>query len=121
MDWKFSGSRPVYLQIMELIKTAVVSEEYGSGQRIPSVRELAARAGVNPNTMQRALWELEREGLLVADTTGRWVTEDEEILHRMREQMVQQTLHACAKQLRGVGLSLQDAARLLQELEKEGI
>ena len=121
MDWKFSGSRPVYLQIMEQIRMAVISGEYGPGQRIPPVRELAFRAGVNPNTMQRALWELEQEGLLVADTTGRWVTEDGEILQQMRQQMVQQTLRTCAQQLRGVGLSMHEAVTLLLELEKEGV
>lgn len=119
MDWKFSGSQPVYLQIMEQIQSAVISEEIGPGARIPSVRDLAFQAGVNPNTMQRALWELERDGLLIADTTGRWVTEDEKILNEMRWKRVRQTLYACAQQLQSVGLTLQEAAQLLEELEKE--
>ena len=87
MDWKFAGSKPVYLQIMEQFRAAVLSGEYPPGGRVPSVRELAAEARVNPNTVQRALTELEREGLLTGGgTTGRWVTEDEETLEALRQQ-----------------------------------
>ena len=74
MNWKFSGDRPVYQQIMENIRGAVLGGELPPGGRVPSVRELAMQAQVNPNTMQRALTELEREGLLVGGgTSGRTV------------------------------------------------
>ena len=72
MNWKFAGDRPVYQQIMENIRGAVLRGELPPGGRVPSVRELAMQAQVNPNTMQRALTELEREGLLVGGgTSGR--------------------------------------------------
>ena len=72
MNWKFSGDRPVYQQIMENIRGAVLRGELPPGGKIPSVRDLAAEAQVNPNTMQRALAELERDGLVYSQrTTGR--------------------------------------------------
>ena len=77
MEWKFTGDRPVYQQIMEAVNGAVLKGELKPGQKVPSVRDLAAAAKVNPNTMQRALTELEREGLLVGcGTSGRYVTTD---------------------------------------------
>ena len=72
MNWKFAGDRPLYQQIMALIRGAILRGELPSGGKIPSVRDLAAEAQVNPNTMQRAMTELEREGLLVSGgTSGR--------------------------------------------------
>ena len=70
MNWKFSGDRPVYQQICELIRGAVLTGELKPGPRIPSVREIAAQAQVNPNTVQRALSELEREALLRSGGPG---------------------------------------------------
>ena len=66
MNWKFAGDRPVYQQIMAAIRGAILKGELPPGGKVPSVRDLAAQAQVNPNTMQRALTELEREGLLVS-------------------------------------------------------
>lgn len=75
MNWKFAGDRPVYQQIMAAIRGAILKGELPPGGKVPSVRDLAAQAQVNPNTMQRALTELEREGLLVSGgTSGRSVT-----------------------------------------------
>lgn len=77
MPWEISSERSVYLQLVDIIKQKIMSGEYQPGQRMPSVRELAADAAVNPNTMQRALAELEREGLLYTNrTSGRFVSED---------------------------------------------
>ena len=75
MNWKFTGERPVYQQIVATIRAAILTGEYPPGMKVPSVRDLAAQAQVNPNTMQRALTELEREGLLLGGgTSGRTVT-----------------------------------------------
>ena len=85
MNWKFSGDRPVYQQIMENIRGAVLRGELPPGGRVPSVRELAMQAQVNPNTMQRALTELEREGLLIGGgTRGRAVAKAEKGLEAVR-------------------------------------
>lgn len=120
MQWKFTGSRPVYQQIMEQIRGAIVSGAYAPGDRIPPVRELAARAQVNPNTMQRALLELEREGLLVTDSTvGRYVTRDEGVLENMKGQVIDAELRSCAARFRDLGLSMPQVAELLLRLHKE--
>ena len=77
MKWQFSNSAPIYAQLIEQIKMAIVSGEFPAGERLPSVRELAAETGVNPNTMQRAMTELERDGLVYSQrTAGRFVTEN---------------------------------------------
>ena len=78
MNWKFTGDRPVYQQIMETIRGAVLKGELQPGKKVPSVRDLAAEAQVNPNTMQRALTELEQDGLISAQATvGHFVTSEE--------------------------------------------
>ena len=77
MEWTFRNDLPIYSQLVEQIKLGIVSGAYVPGERLSSVRDLATDAGVNPNTMQRALQELEREGLVFSQrTSGRFVTED---------------------------------------------
>ena len=76
MQWQLRGDRPIYQQLMEQLTEQIVSGQLGAGDKVPPVRELAAEAGVNPNTMQRALADLEREGLMYTNrTSGRYVTE----------------------------------------------
>lgn len=116
MQWKFTGEKPVYQQIMELVRCAVLAGEYAPGQRLEPVRELAARANVNPNTMQRAMSELEREGLLVScGAMGRFVTGDEEILEKARRAALLDAVKSCAQRLAAFGLTLEEAALLLKE------
>lgn len=118
MEWKLTGSEPVYQQIMEHFRRAVLSGEYPAGTRIPSVRELATQARVNPNTMQRALSELEREQLLISHgTLGRFVTDDQAVLDELRQQSVKKTVRHCAELLAQLGLTLEDAAQILKKDE----
>ena len=120
MEWKFNGSSPVYLQIMEQIRGAVLTGEYPPGQRIPSVRELAAAARVNPNTMQRALTELEREELLVGGgTLGRYVTSDRSVLDELRRSALHRTLREFLERCKALGVSPQEAAALLLEMQEK--
>ena len=120
MNWKFSGDRPVYQQIMENIRGAVLRGELPPGGKVPSVRDLAAAAQVNPNTMQRALTELEREGLLVSGgTTGRTVTQREEVLAAMREDALRELARECAEKFRVFGVRPEQAAQLLLSLNTE--
>ena len=77
MSWNLNSERPIYAQIMERITMDIISGIYAPGAKLPSVRDLAQEAGVNPNTMQKALSELERTGLLFSQrTSGRFITED---------------------------------------------
>ena len=120
MDWKFTGDRPVYQQIMEQIRGSILKGALTPGERIASVRDLAAQAQVNPNTVQRALTELEREGLLVGGgTNGRTVTKDELVLQKMRQQALEDLARECAEKFMVFGVSPAQAAELLQGLEKE--
>ena len=120
MNWKFSGDRPVYQQIVSIIRGGILTGELPPGKKIPSVRDLAAEAQVNPNTMQRALTELEREGLLVSGgTTGRTVTQREEVLSAMREDALRELARECAEKFRVFGVSPEQAAQLLLSLNTE--
>ena len=120
MNWKFVGDRPVYQQIMALIRGGILTGELSPGQKIPSVRDLAAQAQVNPNTVQRALTELEREGLLVSGgTSGRRVTEEGAILEEMKEQTITELARECAEKFRVFGLSPAQAAQRLMLLEEQ--
>lgn len=118
MNWKFTGDQPVYQQIMALIRGAVLSGEYRPGEKIPSVRDLAGAAKVNPNTMQRALAELERERLLISGgTTGRCVTDDQSILSAARERALRELAKECAEKFMVFGITPTQAAELLQSLD----
>lgn len=119
MNWKFTGERPVYQQIMATIRGAILTGELSPGKKIPSVRDLAAEAQVNPNTMQRALTELEREGLLVSGgTSGRSVTQEQGILSAMREEALKELARECAEKFMVFGLTPSQAAQLLLALEE---
>ena len=120
MNWKFTGDRPVYQQIMAAIRGAILKGELAPGKKVPSVRDLAAEAQVNPNTMQRALTELEREGLLVGGgTSGRTVTTNEEILTATRERILHELARECAEKFMVFGITPTQAAELLLRLEGE--
>ena len=88
MAWELDAGRPIYAQLVERIQRKIVSGQYRPGEKLPSVRDLATVAAVNPNTMQKAFAELERSGLIVTQrTSGRTVTEDTELIGNTREQL----------------------------------
>ena len=120
MNWKFAGDRPVYQQIMENIRGAVLRGELPPGGRVPSVRELAMQAQVNPHTMQRARTELEREGLLVGGgTSGRTVTKEETVLEEMRRQVLEALARECVEKFRVFGISPAQAAEIILQMKEE--
>lgn len=76
MAWRFNNNAPIYIQIMDEIRLRIARGELSPGDKVPPVRDLALKAGVNPNTMQKALSELEREGVLYSErTAGRFVSD----------------------------------------------
>ncbi len=104
MDKVLNDNLPIYMQIMEKIRAAVVSGELAAGQKVASVRELAEEFGVNPNTMQRALSELEREGLLISErTSGRFVTKDTEIIDKVRKEAAERIVREFLQKMRSLG------------------
>ena len=116
MQWKIDGSAPIYSQLVEQIKLGIVSGEWIPGQRVPAVRELAVDAGVNPNTMQRALQELERQGLLFSQrTSGRFVTEDTEMIEDAKRTLADRHITASIRQMQALGYTRQEIVALLEE------
>ena len=102
MKWNITADRPVYLQLIEQLELAIVAGEYRAGARLPGVREMAAGAAVNPNTMQRALQELEARGLLNTQrTAGRTVTEDKTMIAQLREQLAAEQIGAFLQMMDG--------------------
>ena len=120
MNWKLTGDSPVYQQIMAAIRGAILKGELPMGGKVPSVRDLAAEAKVNPNTMQRALTELERSGLLIGGgTSGRTVTQDEAVIAAVRHQELMTLARECAEKFMVFGVTPEQAAQLLLEIDKE--
>ena len=120
MGERFDMSRPIYAQIVERLKAKILAGIYPPGGHLDSVRDMAAAAGVNPNTMQRALAELERDGLVYADrTVGRFITEDKELIIKMRETVAQEIIDEFIQQMKSLGFSDQEAIELFKrKLEK---
>lgn len=116
MAWQFRGHSPVYRQIVRHIRADILNGCYQSDEQIPPVRQLAMEAGVNPNTMQRALSALEDEGLLVSrGTVGRFVTSDEAALERARRTARQDALEKLAEDAQAAGLTLDDLVQYIRE------
>lgn len=104
MAKKWSQGKSIYLQIMDEICGGIASGELKPGQRVPAVREYADIFEVNPNTMQRALYELEREGILVSErNTGRYVTDDVTVLTSMKEKQAQKAFDEFTAQMAALG------------------
>lgn len=118
MDWRFTDDRPIWLQLTEQLTRRIITGVYPPGSRLPPVRELAAQAGVNPNTMQRALAQLETEGLVRTErTSGRYVTEDTELIEQLRTEAARKLAEEFLVKMRGIGYSPARAAALLEQLD----
>ena len=118
MPWEFLSDLPIYAQIITQIQQRIVTGQLQPGDRLPSVRDLAAEAGVNPNTMQRAMTELERQGLVHSQrTAGRFVTEDEATIRKLREDLARTQVRDFLAAMGQLGFAPQEIADLIQ---KEG-
>ena len=106
MTWKFSDDIPIYLQIIERMKIDIVSGKYRSGDKLPAVRDLAMESGVNPNTVQKALAELERQGLVQSErTSGRFVSIDDEKMETLRKDLSAEYIGELFRRLRDLGMT----------------
>lgn len=118
MAWKFENDRPIYMQLLEKIEMKIISGEYKPGGRIPSVRELAAEASVNPNTMQKAFSELESSGLIVTiPYSGRKVTDDEELIEQVRQIAAKRFTAEYIENMRQLGLSVRQCVSMVDNME----
>ena len=120
MSWNLDQSKPIYLQLLDEIKQRILTGAYAPGSYIPSVRDLAAEAQVNPNTMQRALMELERQGFLeTVRGSGRIVIEDAGRIASARVYAAQEELFACLRKLRQMGISKEELAGMIAAFEQQ--
>ncbi len=122
----FSSNVPIYIQIMNDVKLKIVSGVWEAGQRLQSVRELAVEFSVNPNTMQKALSELEREGLLYAErTSGRYVSQDQEKIKKARDEMAEEYTGNYYNLMKKLGYTKEEiiyvVSNRLVEFEKGGL
>lgn len=106
MSWTLDNDRPIYLQLMERIQRDIIAGVYQPGDKLPSVRDLALEAAVNPNTMQKALSELERSGLVYSQrTSGRFITEDTEMLTQMKKELATEHIQEFFQEMEQLGFS----------------
>lgn len=104
MDWNFENDRPIYIQLVEKLKLAIVAGEYPAGERLPSVRDLAMEIKANPNTVQRALVDLEQTGLIYTQrTNGKFVTEDQKLVQKIREELAKEAFNKFQENMKQLG------------------
>lgn len=120
MSWNFNDERPIYLQLMEQIQLRIISGVYKVGEKLPSVREMASDASVNPNTMQKALTELERTGLVYTQrTSGRFITEDSTMIKDIRNGLAKEQIEKFLYSMEKIGYSKHETIELIEILSKE--
>ena len=113
MSWVFDSGQPIYLQLVQQLKLRILTGVYPPGSRFPTVRELAVEAQVNPNTMQRAMAELEALGLLRTErTSGRFVTADEALLAEGKQKLAAAHIGEFFRRMRELGYSAEEALAL---------
>ena len=119
MPWELDNDRPIYLQLMERIQIDIMSGKYKTGGKLPSVRELALEASVNPNTMQKALSELERSGLVYSQrTSGRFITEDRDMLKKMKHAIAGEQIKAFIEKMKQLGFEDDELCTLVTDTIK---
>lgn len=120
MAWQFEHDRPIYTQLLEQIRMHIISGTYPIGSKLPSVRDLAATAAVNPNTMQKALSELERSGLIYSQrTSGRYVTEDMTMIHTLKEEIAKEKIKDFFGLMKQLGFERDETRLLVEKTVKE--
>ena len=121
MAWNLDADKPIYTQLVEIIQMQIISGQYKAGDRLPSVRELAAEASVNPNTMQKALAELERNGLVITQrTSGRTVTEDIKLIKETQAQLADEYIKSFFRMMKELGYSDEEILELIKKATEEG-
>ena len=116
MEWNFKSGIPIYSQIVDEMTMRIASGIYEPGEKLSSVRDLAMDAGVNPNTMQRALAELERRGLVYSErTSGRFVTKEEAVLKALHEELAKKYFQELAEKLHKIGMSGEEIASAVKK------
>ena len=117
MEFIFDNERPIYVQLKEQIKVLIISGYFDLGNRLPSVRELALTIKVNPNTIQKALSELEDEKLIYTErTNGKYVTNDFKLIDAVKKDLAKEKVNKYLSDMKKIGITFEDACIYLQEL-----
>lgn len=117
MKWELNSERPVYIQLIEQIQAGIISSSFKPGDKLPSVRDLAAEAAVNPNTMQKALSELERTGLIYTNrTSGRFITSDESMIKKLREMSARELIQDFVNRMKQLGFEPDETIKLVTDV-----
>ncbi|HIS78164.1 GntR family transcriptional regulator [Anaeromassilibacillus sp. An200] len=120
MAWNLQSDRPIYAQLVDQIQRMIVTGIFPAGSRLPSVRELAAEAAVNPNTMQRALVKLEEDGLLYTQrTSGRYVTEETERIMEVKRALAEELIQQFVENMNRLGYTREQSVELLKKEEEK--
>lgn len=120
MAWDLDSDRPIYSQIIEIVQMQIISGKYLPGEKLPSVRMLASEASVNPNTMQKALSELEKSGLIITKrTSGRIVTEDNQMIQLVRKDLATTEITTFFEKMKNLGFDKDSILSLIQNILKE--
>ena len=120
MEWQFRSDQPIYTQLTARLTQAIIAGEFQPGERLPTVRDLAVEAGVNPNTVQRALTELERDGLVFSQrTAGRFVTENVHMIENARFRAADECVAGFLAEMKKLGCSREEILALLQNRKEE--
>lgn len=120
MSWDLDNDRPIYMQLMEKIRLDIIAGIYKPGDKLPSVRDLALDASVNPNTMQKALSELERSRLVYAQrTSGRFITEDKKMLEQLKVELATEQIRQFFEKMKQLGFKDRETLALIEKAVKE--
>ena len=115
MAWELDSNRSIYSQLVEVILRRIVTGVYPAGSRLDSVRDLASEAGVNPNTMQRALMELERTGMITTQrTSGKYVTDNQEMIDKVREDIAENSVARLLTELATLGFEKEEIIEIIR-------
>ena len=117
MNFIFDNDRPIYIQLVEQLKEYIVSGKFKAGEKLPSVREFAMQIKVNPNTVQKALAEIENQKLIYTErTNGKFVTENEELIENVKKELANQKVQKYFQDMQKLGIDKEAAIKYLQEL-----
>lgn len=120
MNWQFKNDQPIYTQLVGQLSRAIVAGEFLPGQRLDSVRDLSAQAGVNPNTMQRALAQLEQDGLVYSQrTAGRFVTQEKAMIEKTKKEIAKGHLDEFVGAMQALGITFDEMISYLEKKRGE--
>ena len=117
MAWEFDSKSPIFKQIVETVTYRIIKGDYKCGEKLSSVRDLAVEAGVNPNTIQRALSEIESSGLIVTQRgDGRYITEDVALIEGSRRRYIEENTQAFLGKMKDLNFSKEEIIEIISKI-----